>query len=53
MDTPYKNVFPSVNQRIGSWADLEEETLNERAVQEGGLFTFNLTEFKVLEIAQE
>jgi hypothetical protein len=49
MDTPYKNVFPAVNQRIGSWADLEEETLNERAIQEGGLFTFNLTEFKVLD----
>ena len=49
MDNPYKNVFPVVNQRIGSWADLEEETLNERAVQEGGLFTFNLTEFKVLD----
>jgi hypothetical protein len=49
MDNPYKNVFPVVNQRIGSWADLEEETLNERAMQEGGLFTFNLTEFKVLD----
>jgi hypothetical protein len=49
MDNPYKNVFPVVDQRIGSWADLEEETLNERAVQEGGLFTFNLTEFKVLD----
>ena len=49
MDNPYKNVFPTVNQRIGSWADLEEETLNERATKEGGLFTFNLTEFKVLD----
>jgi hypothetical protein len=49
MDNPYKNVFPVVNQRIGSWADLEEETLNERATKEGGLFTFNLTEFKVLD----
>lgn len=49
MDTPYKNVFPAVNQRIGSWADLEEETLNERAIEKGGLFTFNLTEFKVLD----
>ena len=49
MDTPYKNVFPEVNQRIGSWADLEEETLNERAIEKGGLFTFNLTEFKVLD----
>ena len=49
MDNPYKNVFPVVNQRIGSWADLEEETLNERAMQDGGLFTFNLTEFKVLD----
>jgi len=49
MDTPYKNVFPAANQRIGSWADLEEETLNERAIEKGGLFTFNLTEFKVLD----
>ena len=49
MDNPYKNVFPVVDQRIGSWADLEEETLNERATKEGGLFTFNLTEFKVLD----
>jgi len=49
MDTPYKNVFPAVNQRIGSWADLEEETLNEQATKKGGLFTFNLTEFKVLD----
>jgi hypothetical protein len=49
MNNPYKNVFPVVDQRIGSWADLEEETLNERAMQEGGLFTFNLTEFKVLD----
>ena len=50
MDNPYKNVFPKVDEgRIGSWADLEEETLNERAMQEGGLFTFNLTEFKVLD----
>lgn len=44
------NVFPKVDEgRIGSWADLEEETLNERATKEGGLFTFNLTEFKVLD----
>lgn len=50
MDNPYKNVFPKIDEgRIGSWADLEEETLNERAMQEGGLFTFNLTEFKVLD----
>ena len=50
MDNPYKNVFPKIDEgRIGSWADLEEETLNERAIKEGGLFTFNLTEFKVLD----
>ena len=49
MDNPYKNVFPAVDQRIGSWADLEEETLNERATKEGGLFTFKLTEFEVLD----
>lgn len=50
MDNPYKNVFPKIDEgRIGSWADLEEETLNERATKEGGLFTFNLTEFKVLD----
>jgi hypothetical protein len=49
MDTPYKNVFPAVNQRIGSWADLEEETLNEQATKKGGLFTFNLADFKVLD----
>jgi hypothetical protein len=50
MDTPYKNVFPNLDDgRIGSWADLEDETVNEYAMKKGGLFTFNLTEFKVLD----